>query len=136
MKNEIKWLTECDQSMNAGNYQKYSLGLLCIGNYLKSLTTQCNRPIRMEFAAHTFRCRLESCQRQKKKKEKKTNYCNVHNQSNETEPPVTLTLHIASLNHKIAIALAAVVDTSYLMTLIKVLKMILIHSPVPAMQSI
>lgn len=44
------------------SYQKYSLGLLCIGSYSKSLRVQCNRPIRMEFVAHTFRCHLEYCQ--------------------------------------------------------------------------
>lgn len=46
------------------NYRKYFLGLLCIENYSKSLTVQCNRPIRMVFAAHTFQYHLEYCERQ------------------------------------------------------------------------
>lgn len=43
------------------NYRKYSLGLLYIENYLKNLTMQCNQPIRMESAAHTFQYHLEYC---------------------------------------------------------------------------
>lgn len=112
------------------NYRKYFLGLLCIENYSKSLTVQCNRPIRMVFAAHTFQYHLEYCERQMTNF--KIKFGSIGKNSNQD----TLTLHIASLNHKIVVTSVMAVDMSHLMTLIEALKMISIHNSVPTMQSI